>query len=148
VTLHPRIGSRLVEQVPALRPMTDAILHHHERFDGDGYPARLEGKQIPLAARIICVADAFSAMTAERPYRSRMPAEEACRELERCAGTQFDPTVVDVFVEAVRARPPGRLEGALAPALDDPEVRALLGRQPLLGLSAQPASGAAGADAG
>jgi diguanylate cyclase (GGDEF)-like protein len=84
---------------------------------------------------VICVADAFSAMTAERPYRPRIPPEEACRELERCAGTQFDPAVVHVFVEAVRANPPGPLEGALASALDDPEVRGLRGDQPLLGLS-------------
>ncbi len=106
IELHPRIGCRLVEQVPALRPLGPAILHHHERWDGGGYPARLTGPQIPLEARIVAVADSFSAMTADRPYRGRMPVEDACTELEACAGTQFDPRVVTAFVAAVRRRPP------------------------------------------
>ena len=136
VNLHPRIGSRLVEQVPALRPMTEAILHHHERYDGGGYPIQLKGEQIPLEARIICVADSFSAMTAERPYRGRMSVEEACAELERCAGTQFDPAVVEAFVAAVRTDPPELEGGALTAALDDPEVRARRAEgAPLLGVA-------------
>ena len=94
IQLHPQIGYRLVERVPALRDIAPAILHHHERYDGEGYPSRLAGEQIPLEARIICVADSFSAMTAERPYRQRMTLDDACAELERCAGTQFDPEVV------------------------------------------------------
>jgi hypothetical protein len=77
--------------VPSLRPIAAAILHHHERYDGGGYPTGLVGEQIPLEARIVCVADAFSAMTADRPYRARMPLDDACEELERHAGTQFDP---------------------------------------------------------
>ena len=91
IELHPRIGYRIVEQVPALRSMTGAILHHHERYDGDGYPSGLRGEEIPLEARVVCVADCFSAMTSDRPYRDRMSVEDACAELERCAGTQFDP---------------------------------------------------------
>ncbi|CAA9494004.1 MAG: Metal dependent phosphohydrolase, HD region [uncultured Solirubrobacterales bacterium] len=133
IELHPRIGSRLVEQVPALRPLAQTILHHHERWDGTGYPSRLTGPQIPIEARIVSVADCFSAMTAERPYRGRMPVEDACREVEACAGTQFDPTVAAAFVAAVRRRPPVPQEG-LAAALDDPEIRERRGdREPLLG---------------
>ncbi len=125
VKLHPRIGYHIVQQVPALEPMAMGILHHHERYDGGGYPSGLRGEEIPLEARIICVADAFSAMTAERPYRKRMPVSEACEELERHAGTQFDPEIVRVFVEEVRSQPPGddRLR-ELEDALQDPELQA------------------------
>src|SRR5215217_7557659 len=139
IQLHPRIGYRLVERVPALRDIAPAILHHHERFDGEGYPSRLSGEEIPLEARIICVADSFSAMTAERPYRRRMTLADACAELERCAGTQFDPEVVRVFVEEVRARPISETDEAVAAALAaDPELQVrrddsepLLGHGPL-----------------
>ena len=125
VQLHPRIGYRLIQQVPALRPTEMAILHHHERYDGDGYPAGLRGEEIPMEARIIAVADAFSAMTADRPYRRRMSLDEACAELERCAGTQFDPVVVRLFVEELRRRPPTATEAdALHEALADPELDA------------------------
>jgi diguanylate cyclase (GGDEF)-like protein len=135
IQLHPRIGYRLVERVPALRDIAPAILHHHERFDGEGYPSRLSGEEIPLEARIICVADSFSAMTAERPYRRRMTLEDACAELERCAGTQFDPEVVRVFVEEVRARPISETDEAVAAALAaDPELQVRRDdNEPLLG---------------
>ena len=125
VELHPRIGFRLVEQVPALGNIAPAVLHHHERFDGAGYPAGLSGEQIPLEARVICVADCFSAMTSERPYGSPMSLEDAYAELERCAGTQFDPKVVRLFVDEVRKNPPSTFEpDGLAIALDDPEIDA------------------------
>ncbi len=127
IELHPRIGFRLVEQVPALDSIAPAVLHHHERFDGDGYPSGLAGEQIPLEARVICVADSFSAMTSDRPYRAALALEEACAELERCAGTQFDPQVVRLFVEAVRVCPPARDREqpyGLAAVLDDPEIQA------------------------
>ncbi len=104
--LHPRVGALLVAQVPALRTIEAAILHHHERWDGDGYPDRLAEDEIPIEARIVAVADAFSAMTSDRPYRRRRSLEEACEELERCSATQFDPLVVRLFVEEVRRRPP------------------------------------------
>jgi diguanylate cyclase (GGDEF)-like protein len=122
IELHPTIGHRLVEQVEALAPIADAILHHHERWDGDGYPHGLAGEDIPLEARIICVADSFSAMTADRPYRRRMTLEDACAELERCAGTQFDPQVVEAFVGEVRKRPPSGGAHPLEVALNDPNV--------------------------
>jgi HD-GYP domain-containing protein (c-di-GMP phosphodiesterase class II) len=121
VQLHPKIGYRLVEQVPALREIAPSILYHHERFDGGGYPSGLRGEEIPLEARVICVADSFSAMTAQRPYRPRMALPEACAELERCAGTQFDPEIVRVFIEEVRLRPPEAPPGGSA-LLDDPEL--------------------------
>ncbi len=122
VKLHPRIGSRLVQQVPALRKVVPGVLHHHERYDGTGYPSGMSGEEIPLAARIIAVADAFSAMIAPRPYRAQISAEDACAEIQRCAGSQFDPQIVGLFCEEVRSRPPGAGEGPLAAAFDDPEL--------------------------
>jgi diguanylate cyclase (GGDEF)-like protein len=136
IELHPRIGFRLIEQVPALRPIAGAILHHHERYDGDGYPEGLAGDSIPIEARIICVADSFSAMTAERPYRGRMSLDEACAELERCAGTQFDPAVVQAFVEEVR-RDPFSGDGEVTAAMEDPAVDEHRdGDEPVLGFGA------------
>ena len=140
VRLHPRIGCRLIERVPALASLAPAILHHHERFDGRGYPSELRGEEIPLEARIICVTDAFSAMTTERPYRRRMTLEEACAELERNAGGQFDPEVVRVFVEVARDRPAaeerlarGAARGSLAAALEAPGSRPAAPEEPILG---------------
>jgi HD-GYP domain-containing protein (c-di-GMP phosphodiesterase class II) len=101
VKRHPGIGHRIVCRLPALGLVAPAILHHHERYDGAGYPARLAGEVIPLEARIISVADSFSAMTADRPYCRGLSLAEACAELERCAGTQFDPAIVEVFVRDV-----------------------------------------------
>ncbi|MDQ6745044.1 MAG: HD domain-containing protein, partial [Actinomycetota bacterium] len=124
--LHPRIGYHLIRQIPALEPIAPAILHHHERFDGTGYPGRLRGETIPIAARIIAVADAFSAMTTPRPYREPVSVEHACTELERCAGQQFDPEVVRLFVAEVRRRPPDQL--STEPAAPDPELE--VHRQP------------------
>nr|MBA2240457.1 HD domain-containing protein [Solirubrobacterales bacterium] len=126
IQLHPRIGSRLVQQVPSLAPLATFILHHHERYDGSGYPAGLKGEEIPLGARVIGVADAFSAMTSDRPYRGRMSLEEACEELERHAGTQFDPDVVRIFADEARLRPPSESEAepGLGSVLDDPEFQA------------------------
>ncbi len=102
VKRHPRIGHELVRGISALAGIALAILHHHERYDGGGYPIGLAGEEIPLEARIIGVADSFSAMTTNRPYSAGRTVGEACTELERCAGTQFDPAVVEVFVEGVR----------------------------------------------
>ena len=138
IELHPRIGYRLVEQVPALRRIATGVLHHHERFDGDGYPSGLRGEDIPLEARIIGVADAFAAMTADRPYKARMTPDEACQELERCAGTQFDPEIVKLFVAEVRAHPPlAEAADMLEAALGDPELETRLDEnEPLLGFGA------------
>ena len=93
---HPQIGYRMLESL-GVDPVADWVLHHHERWDGAGYPEGLPGERIPLGARIIFVADAYDAMTSERVYRSRLTDEEALEELERCAGSQFDPSVVQAF---------------------------------------------------
>jgi len=92
---HSLIGSDLVNRVPALRPIAPLILHHHERYDGLGYPHGLSGDQIPIGARIIGVVDALNAMTTPRPYRDSWSMHEAIDELRRCSGTQFDPMIVE-----------------------------------------------------
>lgn len=96
---HPLIGVQLVAPMrKVLDDRTiDVIRHHHERFDGQGYPDRLQGDQIPLAARIFSVVDAFDAMTTDRPYRQALSFDEALQRLRSGAGTQFDPDVVDAF---------------------------------------------------
>ena len=80
-------------------PVADWVLHHHERWDGSGYPDGLPGDRIPLGARIIFVADAYDAMTSERVYRRRVAPEQAVAELERCAGSQFDPEIVAALAD-------------------------------------------------
>jgi len=95
---HPQIGFRMLESL-GVDPVAEWVLHHHERWDGAGYPNRLAGDQIPLGARIIFVADAYDAMTSERAYRQAVPQRDALAELERCAGTQFDPAVVKALSE-------------------------------------------------
>jgi diguanylate cyclase (GGDEF)-like protein len=93
---HPQIGYRMLESL-GVDPVATWVLHHHERWDGAGYPDGLPGEEIPLGARIIFVADAYDAMTSDRVYRSRLTEEEALLELERCAESQFDPAVVHAF---------------------------------------------------
>ena len=93
---HPQIGFRMLDSL-GIEPVATWVLHHHERWDGAGYPNNLSGEMIPLGARILFVADAYDAMTTERVYRGRLSHEHAVRELERCAGTQFDPNVVEAF---------------------------------------------------
>ena len=95
---HPQIGFRMLESL-GVDPVADWVLHHHERWDGDGYPDGLPSEQIPLGARIIFVADAYDAMTSDRVYRRRLSAHDALVELQRCAGSQFDPEVVASFAE-------------------------------------------------
>jgi diguanylate cyclase (GGDEF)-like protein/putative nucleotidyltransferase with HDIG domain len=95
---HPQIGFRMLESL-GIEPVAEWILHHHERWDGTGYPDCLPGPKIPLGARIIFVVDAYDAMTSDRVYRGRLTPREALSELRRCAGTQFDPEVVDALTE-------------------------------------------------
>ena len=95
---HPQIGYRMLESL-GVQPVAEWVLHHHERWDGAGYPNRLAGEQIPLGARIVFVADAYDAMTSERAYSQAMSQRDAIVELERCAGTQFDPAVVKALTE-------------------------------------------------
>ncbi|WFS64319.1 HD-GYP domain-containing protein [Pseudodesulfovibrio thermohalotolerans] len=96
---HPEAGAAILEPVAALNRLgvVDMVLHHHERWDGTGYPHGLKGTAIPLGARIISVADSLSAMLQDRPYRPALTIDRACREIDRCAGSQFDPRVVDAF---------------------------------------------------
>jgi HD-GYP domain-containing protein (c-di-GMP phosphodiesterase class II) len=92
--LHPEMGYRILEPIQELKQVLPGVLHHHERFDGKGYPGGLSREEIPLDARIIAVADAFDAIVSERPYKSGVPREDALAELEACAGSQFDPDLV------------------------------------------------------
>jgi two-component system cell cycle response regulator len=101
---HTIIGQRILGAAPALSPVADLIRSTHERWDGEGYPDRLAGKDIPLGARIIFICDAYNAMTEGRPYRSALSKEQALEELNRGAGTQFDPQLVRAFVEKVVPR--------------------------------------------
>ena len=103
VRRHTLIGERILASAAALRPAGEIVRSSHERWDGDGYPDRLVGGEIPLGARIIAVCDAFDAMVTDRPYRAGMPPEAAEAELLRCAGTQFDPAVVEAFLATVQA---------------------------------------------
>jgi diguanylate cyclase (GGDEF)-like protein len=102
---HPQIGYRMLESL-GVDPIAYWVLHHHERWDGGGYPEGLAGESIPLGARIIFVADAFDAMTSTRLYGDSLTYEEAVAEIERCAGSQFDPDVVHAFLAGVGARAP------------------------------------------
>jgi putative nucleotidyltransferase with HDIG domain len=97
---HPQIGFRMLDSL-GVDPVADIVLHHHERWDGAGYPNGLHGQSIPLGARIIFVADAYDAMTSDRIYSPRRSSRAALAELERCTGTQFDPTIVAAFAEEV-----------------------------------------------
>jgi HD-GYP domain-containing protein (c-di-GMP phosphodiesterase class II) len=103
---HTWLGERIVAQIPYLNGVTRRIVaSHHERWDGDGYPRRLVGGQIPLEARIFAVVDAYDAMTNDRPYRKALPFEVAVGEIEARAGTQFDPAVAEAFLDLLRELP-------------------------------------------
>lgn len=107
---HAGLGSMVLKRVQQMAPIVPGVKHHHERYDGKGYPNGLAGKNIPLLARIIAIADAFDAMTKARPYKQPMATEEAVEELRRCAGTQFDPELVEAFVVALKAGQDGWAE--------------------------------------
>lgn len=102
VRLHSVTGERILKPIVDDGEILKAVRHHHERYDGTGYPDGLKGEQIPQLARIIAVADTFDAMTSERPYRKALTKEVACAEVERCRGTQFDPEAADAFLEVWR----------------------------------------------
>jgi putative two-component system response regulator len=104
VRRHPEIGAEIVRPLRSFEAPDRVILHHHERFDGTGYPFRLRGKAIPLAARVVAVADAFDAMTTERPYRPRLTEAGAFERLEEGKGRQWDPEAVEAFVLAFAGR--------------------------------------------
>ncbi len=99
VKKHPTKGTEILSGIKQLKDLLPFISHHHERIDGRGYPDGLKGDDIPLQAKILCVADSFDSMTADRPYRPSPGTEYAISELKRCSGTQFDPLVVDSFLK-------------------------------------------------
>ncbi len=122
---HPEIGYRMIAHIPFLARAAQIVLHHHETFDGSGYPAGLAGASIPLGARIFTVADTFDAITSDRPYRKGQSVEVALAEIKRCSGTQFDPQVVAAMLavpreelEAVAAQLRLRTGGAQPVAAD------------------------------
>jgi len=105
IKMHPTIGSNIVSSIDALPSLASTISAHQEKFDGTGYPKGLSGKDIPLGARILGIADAYQAMIEDRYYRQARTHEEAVIELEKVKGTQFDPEVLDVFLNVVNSVP-------------------------------------------
>ena len=98
IRAHPKLSTTIVGHVVSLVSCLPAILHHHERWDGAGYPSGLKGDEIPVEARVLAIADAFDAMTSSRPYRGKLSYKKVLQELKRCSGTQFDPKLVDAFL--------------------------------------------------
>jgi putative nucleotidyltransferase with HDIG domain len=96
---HPEIGAKILRDIKQVEDIIPGVLHHHERYDGKGYPGGLSGDNIPLMGRIICLADCFDAMTSSRTYRKALPLEVALTEIRRCSGTQFDPVLSDAFLQ-------------------------------------------------
>ncbi|HEY0008756.1 MAG TPA: HD domain-containing phosphohydrolase, partial [Tepidisphaeraceae bacterium] len=101
---HPVIGARILRDVKQLEDVIPGVLHHHERYDGRGYPMQLGGADIPIMGRIICLADCFDAMTSNRTYRPALPFEVAMSEIKKGAGTQFDPFLASAFLRIGEVR--------------------------------------------
>lgn len=99
---HPAIGAHILSNASIFADIIPIVKHHHERYDGKGYPARLAGENIPYLARIVAVADTFDAMTSRRSYRQALDFDYTTNEIEKCKGTQFDPAIADVFLEILR----------------------------------------------
>ena len=102
---HPTIGVHILSNATIFADIIPIVKHHHERYDGKGYPSQLKGEDIPLLARIVAVADTFDAMTSRRSYRSALDLEYTKNEIEKCSGTQFDPTIAKVFLDILRNEP-------------------------------------------
>jgi HD-GYP domain-containing protein (c-di-GMP phosphodiesterase class II) len=101
IRAHPVEGAWLIAGVRSLEPALPYVLFHHERWDGNGYPTHRAALDIPIEGRVLAVVDAFDAMTSDRPYRRALHFEEAMAEVERCSGAQFDPAIVDVFLQVI-----------------------------------------------
>ena len=99
---HPSIGAHILAPATIFKDIVPIVKHHHEKYDGRGYPSQLAGENIPLFARIAAVADTYDAMTSKRPYRDELPLETVIAEIEKCKGTQFDPNIADVFLGILR----------------------------------------------
>ena len=102
IMAHPTLAEMVLKKFPLIDDVLPAILYHHERYDGKGYPTGITGDDIPVHARILAIAEAFHAMMSPRPYRKRLTADEAISQLEQSAGTQFDPELIKLFVEEIR----------------------------------------------
>jgi HD-GYP domain-containing protein (c-di-GMP phosphodiesterase class II) len=102
--MHPLVGAEIVSCIPASDRLQEIIKHHHERFDGAGYPDGLRGEQIPLGSRMLAVVDGYLTMMTDRPFAPRLSQAEATAELERCSGTQFDGMLVRLFLAQVRGK--------------------------------------------
>lgn len=98
IKMHPEIGHRILKDIPQMADILPGVLHHHERWDGNGYPHGVSGDEIPMFARLLCLADTFDAMSSTRSYRSAVSRPEVLKEIESCAGTQFDPNLTRVFL--------------------------------------------------
>ena len=101
---HTVMGRQILESIHFLRDIIPVVYYHHEWFDGSGYPEGIKENDIPLGARILAVADSYDAMTSDRPYRKAMSRAEAEQELTRFSGTQFDPMVIEVFINSLNAK--------------------------------------------
>jgi HD-GYP domain-containing protein (c-di-GMP phosphodiesterase class II) len=127
IKTHSLAGAELVARVEGLDMIVPWIRHSHESFDGSGYPDGLSGEEIPLASRIMLVADAFDAITSTRPYREALSVAHACRELGRHAGTQFDPACVDALLQSLDAEVRGDSPPFALGSSPRPPVGAALG---------------------
>jgi len=110
IKAHPRLGANIIGNIPHLVSCVSSILHHHERWDGGGYPEGLKGEEIPIEARILAIADSFEAMTSARPYRPSLSYEEVIKKLRQGAGIKFDPKLVEVFIGIIEAGLFGRVQ--------------------------------------
>ncbi|WP_181766810.1 HD-GYP domain-containing protein, partial [Streptomyces albidus (ex Kaewkla and Franco 2022)] len=158
IELHPEYGHEMVRGIGFLGEARSAILHHHERLDGSGYPYGLAGAEIPEFARVVAVADAFDAMTSTRSYRRARPVRTAVAELQRCAGTQFDPRMVGALASALDRQgwspavtadgPGGNVPGAREQSVNGAEAGALAASDEVNGPPRQIGSSSSGAHAG
>lgn len=114
---HPEVGSQIIGEIEELTEVASIVRHHHERYDGTGYPDGLKGKAIPFFSRILAILDAYEALVSDRVYRKAVSKEEALREIEKSAGTHFDPELVDIFVRVMRKTREGNVT---APPEEDP----------------------------
>ena len=117
---HTEIGANLVTPLDLSTEIVSIIRHHHEQFDGNGYPDRLKGEQIPILTRIISLVESFDAMIADRPYRKALPLDHVIGELKRCSGTQWDNHLVDALLEIIAVK-----GDEILPAFIDPEIKAI-----------------------
>ena len=99
---HPSIGAHMLGNAEIFKDIIPVVLHHHEKYDGNGYPSKLAGNDIPLVARIAAIADTFDAMTSKRTYRDALPIEVVIEEFQRCSGTQFDPEITNIFLDILK----------------------------------------------